>query len=103
MFRAILRWIATPAQVRQNAEPIRSFWMTAPCTRVALTTAFLRIGMVAFGGLGPAMTLMQRDLVERRQWASAGDLSEALAFTKPLPGSTVVQVTVTMQRKGWCQ
>jgi chromate transporter len=52
----------------------------------------LRLGAVAFGGLGATLALLQRELVERRAWLRPGDLGEALAYTKPLPGSTVLQV-----------
>ena len=63
----------------------------------SLTTAqigwvFLQVGMTAFGGLGATVALMHRELVERRRVLTAGQMTEALAFTKPLPGSTVVQV-----------
>ena len=60
--------------------------------------ALLRIGAVAFGGLGATLALLNRDLVQRRAWLEARDVSEALAYTKPLPGSTVVQVVTFL---GW--
>ncbi len=62
-----------------------------------------RLGAVAFGGLGPALALLQAELVERRGWLSQRDLSDALAFTKPLPGSTVVQVVAFLgwRLRGW--
>lgn len=52
----------------------------------------LCVGAVAFGGLGATLALLQRELVERRGWLRPSDLSEALAYTKPLPGSTVLQI-----------
>jgi chromate transporter len=64
----------------------------------SLAWALLRIGAVAFGGLGATLTLLNRDLVERRGWLRSSDVSEALAYTKPLPGSTVVQVVTFL---GW--
>ena len=64
----------------------------------SLGWAFLRIGAVAFGGLGATLALLQRDLVERRSWLRSSDVTEALAYTKPLPGSTVVQVVTFL---GW--
>lgn len=59
---------------------------------------FLHIGVVAFGGLGATIALLQRELVEKHAWLSAEDVRNALAFTKPLPGSTVVQVVAFL---GW--
>jgi chromate transporter len=60
--------------------------------------AMLRIGAAAFGGLGATLALLQRDLVDRRGWLRSSDVTEALAYTKPLPGSTVVQVVTFL---GW--
>lgn len=54
--------------------------------------------MVAFGGLGATLALLQRELVTRRGWLRPSDVAEALAYTKPLPGSTVVQVVTFL---GW--
>jgi chromate transporter len=60
--------------------------------------ALLRIGVVAFGGLGATLALLQSDLVERRGWLQSSDVAAALAYTKPLPGSTGVQVVTFL---GW--
>ena len=60
--------------------------------------AFLRIGAVAFGGLGATLALLERDLVKARGWLQSSDVAAALAYTKPLPGSTVVQVVTFL---GW--
>jgi len=69
--------------------------------RPRLTTlawALLRIGAVAFGGLGATLSLLERDLVKARGWLQSSDIAGALAYTKPLPGSTVVQVVTFL---GW--
>lgn len=73
------------------------------CSLPALGLTHLKLGAVAFGGLGAALTLLQRELVEKRGWLQASDLSDALAFTKPLPGSTVVQVVAFLgwRLRGW--
>jgi chromate transporter len=64
---------------------------------------FLRIGTTAFGGLGAALALVERELVNKRQWLTAADVTEALTYTKLLPGSTVVQVVAYLGYKlgGW--
>jgi len=64
----------------------------------SLGWAFLRTGAFAFGGLGATLALLQRDLVDRRGWLRASDVSEALALHQPLPGSTVVQAVTFL---GW--
>jgi chromate transporter len=64
---------------------------------------FLHIGAVAFGGLGAALALVERELVNKRQWLTAAEVTEALTYTKLLPGSTVVQVVAYLGYKlgGW--
>jgi chromate transporter len=64
---------------------------------------FLRIGATAFGGLGAALALVERELVTKRQWLTTADVTEALTYTKLLPGSTVVQVVAYLGYKlgGW--
>jgi chromate transporter len=65
---------------------------------LSLGWALLCIGAVAFGGLGATLALLRRELVEGRGWLRPSDVTEALAYTKPLPGSTVVQVVTFL---GW--
>ena len=64
----------------------------------AVGLVFFRLGAVAFGGLGAALALFELELVDRRRWVFTTDIRDALAFTKPLPGSTVVQVVAFL---GW--
>lgn len=68
-----------------------------------LGLTFLRIGAVAFGGLGASLALIERELVTRRQWLTAADMTEALTYTKLLPGSTGPQVVAYLGYKlyGW--
>jgi chromate transporter len=46
---------------------------------------------------------VERELVTKRQWLTAADVTEALTYTKLLPGSTVVQVVSYLGYKlgGW--
>jgi chromate transporter len=70
---------------------------------LTLGSIFLRIGAVAFGGLGASLALIERELVTRRQWLTAADMTEALTYTKLLPGSTGPQVVAYLGYKlgGW--
>jgi chromate transporter len=65
--------------------------------------SFLRVGATAFGGLGAALALIDHELVEKRRLVTKTDLTEALTYTKLLPGSTVVQVVAYLGYKiaGW--
>lgn len=83
---------------RPSTEGIRPSSSRPALSVPALCWAFLRIGATAFGGLGAAVALLQRELVDQRQWLAPSDLTDALAYTKPLPGSTVVQVVTFV---GW--
>jgi chromate transporter len=49
---------------------------------------FLRIGATAFGGLGTTLALVEREFVTKRGLLTAADVTEALTYTKLLPGST---------------
>lgn len=53
---------------------------------------FLRIGATAFGGLGAALALVERELVTKRRMPTEAHVTEAPTYTKLLPGSTVIQV-----------
>ena len=53
---------------------------------------FTKIGLAAFGGLGVTLSLIERYLVIKRHVLAAKDVTEALTYTKLLPGSTGVQV-----------
>ena len=59
---------------------------------LALGHVFFRIGATAFGGLETYLALIERELVTKRQWLTAADMTEALIYTKLLPGSTGPQV-----------
>lgn len=64
----------------------------------AMGGELLRLGALAFGGLGATLALLQRGLVDQRRWLQERDIGEALAFTKALPGSTGIQVVAYL---GW--
>ena len=63
----------------------------------------LRLGAFAFGGLGATLALLQRGLIDRRGWLQQHDISEALAITQALPGSTGIQVVAYLgwRLRGW--
>jgi chromate transporter len=49
---------------------------------------FLRIGATAYGGLGTTLALIERELVTQRGLLTPAEVTEALTYTKLLPGST---------------
>jgi chromate transporter len=64
---------------------------------------FLRIGATAFGGLGTTLALIERELVAKRGMLTPADVTEALTYTKLLPGSTGPQAIAYLGYKlgGW--
>lgn len=79
---------------------------TQPSYRVpALTLGwiFLRIGATAYGGLGTTLALIERELVTQRGMLTPAEVTEALTYTKLLPGSTGPQAIAYLGYKlgGW--
>ena len=64
---------------------------------------FLRIGAIAYGGLGTTLALIERELVAKRGLLTPADVTEALTYTKLLPGSTGPQAIAYLGYKlgGW--
>ena len=59
-------------------------------SRLDLFTAFLRLGLTAFGG--PAMVANIRELaVVRRRWLDDHDFDGGIALSQALPGATAMQ------------
>src|SRR4030095_6786623 len=64
---------------------------------------FLRIGATAYGGLGTTLALIERALVRQRGMLTPAEVTEALTYTKLLPGSTGPQAIAYLGYKlgGW--
>jgi chromate transporter len=64
---------------------------------------FLRIGTTAFGGFGTTLALVERELVTMCGMRMPADVTEALTYTKLLPGSTGPQAISYLGYKlgGW--
>jgi chromate transporter len=72
-----------------------------PLTIGTLAWVFFRIGTSAFGET--ELVMIERELVQRRQALTHQDLTDALTYTKTLPGSTVVQIVAYLAFRlgGW--
>ena len=68
---------------------------------VAFPEAFrywVRLGFVSFGGPAGQIAIMQRDLVDRRQWISQERFLRALSYCMLLPGPEAQQLAIYI---GW--
>ena len=72
-----------------------------PLPLPVLAWEFFKIGATAFGET--ELALIEQEFVERRGVLTKDDLTEALTYTKPLPGSTVVQIVAFLAYRlgGW--
>jgi chromate transporter len=74
-----------------------------PPRLIVLGWELLKLGAVAFGGLGSTLALLQRRLGDERGWVDQAVISEGLAFTRALPGSTGIQLVAYLSHRlcGW--
>jgi chromate transporter len=70
---------------------------------LALGRIFLEIGAMSFGGLGPSLAIIERELIAKRGALTAADVAEATAATRLLPGSSLIQVIAFLGYRlgGW--
>lgn len=68
-----------------------------------LGMCFLALGAQGFGGLGAILILITREVVERRGWLHESDVTEALTYTKLLPGPAIVEIVAYLgwKLRGW--
>jgi chromate transporter len=64
-----------------------------PIARATLFTAFLKIGLLGFGGVMP---WARRVLVEERAWLSDREFAEMIGMCQVLPGPNVVNLSVIL-------
>jgi chromate transporter len=64
-----------------------------PPTPRELFRAFLSVGISGFGGVLP---YARRELVERKQWITDGEMTELLSLAQLLPGPNIVNVAIML-------
>ena len=69
----------------------------------SLLRAFLRIGLLSFGGPAGQIALMHRELVEERRWIGEQEYLHALNFCNLLPGPEAQQLAawIGWRMHGW--
>ena len=68
-----------------------------------LALAFLKLGVLGFGGPAAHIALMQEEFVRRRHWISEADFLDRLAAASLIPGpsSTEVAIFIGQTKRGW--
>ena len=59
-----------------------------------ITTYFLKLGTIGFGGPVALVGYMHRDLVEKKKWISEDDYKEGLALAQLAPGPLAAQLAI---------
>ena len=55
---------------------------------------FLRLGTLGFGGPVALVGLMEKELVQERQWLSRDEMRNAVAVSQSLPGPLAIRVGI---------
>jgi chromate transporter len=68
-----------------------------------LARLFLRLGITAFGGPAAHIAMMQREVVEKRQWMDHQHFLDLIGATNLIPGpnSTEMAIHIGHERGGW--
>jgi chromate transporter len=68
-----------------------------------LAKLFLRLGLTAFGGPAAHIAMMQKEVVDRRQWMTHQHFLDLLGATQLIPGpnSTEMAIHIGQERGGW--
>jgi len=88
--------------IASGGQPLAESVVPTPSLSLgALAWIFFRVGATAFGET--ELVIVERELVDRRGVLTHQDLTDALTYTKSLPGSTVVQIVAYLAYRigGW--
>jgi len=68
-----------------------------------LAILFTRLGLTAFGGPAAHIAMMQKEVVERRQWMDHQHFLDLIGATNLIPGpnSTEIAIHIGHERGGW--
>ena len=68
----------------------------APRSRTDLFLSFTWLGLQGFGGV---LAVVQREMVDRKQWMTLSEFAEEWALAQTLPGPNVVNLSVMFGAK----
>ena len=77
-----------------GARPHQPQYAAEAASWSALIGQFAKLGLVAFGGPVAHIAMMDREIVERRQWVDRSHFLDLMAATNLLPGPNSTQMTM---------
>jgi chromate transporter len=68
-----------------------------------IAVVFLKLGLLAYGGMAGLVAMMRREMVERRHWISEQEFLDLLGICSLLPGPTATELAIALgyERAGW--
>jgi chromate transporter len=68
-----------------------------------VAVVFLKLGLLAYGGLAGFVAMMRREVVEKHRWVSDQEFLDLLGICNLLPGPTAVEMAIVLgyERAGW--
>ena len=76
---------------------------SAPTSLSELARLFLRLGITGFGGPAVHIAMMEKEVVQKRQWMSAEHFLDLVGATNLIPGPNSTELTMHIghERAGW--
>ena len=68
-----------------------------------IATVFFKLGLIAFGGPAAHIAMMEKEIVEKRQWMSRQHFLDLMGATNLIPGPNSTEMTMHCghERAGW--
>jgi chromate transporter len=84
----------------ESAEALATDTPVGPRSKTELLLTFASIAMQGFGGV---LTIIQRELVDKRRWLTQKEFTEDWAVSQILPGGNVVNLCIILGNRyfGW--
>jgi chromate transporter len=68
-----------------------------------VSVVFLKLGLLAYGGMAGLVAMMRREIVEKHRWISEQEFLDLLGICSLLPGPTATELAIALgyERAGW--
>ncbi len=86
-----------------HPETLPQLPLQPPARPQSKTELFLTFASIALQGFGGVLTIIQREMVEKRRWLSPKEFTEDWAVSQILPGGNVVNLCIILGNRyfGW--